>query len=122
MPVRSLSSSVYKWPDRDQVHRALCNSIVALVEQQPNIHKVGYIGSYARGDWGVGSDLDLVVVIEDDDTRFLDRTIPLDLVEIPVPVDVIIYTLGEWVELLNRPGKFTETIQSEIVWIYMGSN
>jgi len=89
---------------------------------QPNILKVGYIGSYARGDWGVGSDLDLVVIIEDDDTRFLDRTIPLDLAEIPVPVDVITYTLSEWEECLRREGKFTETIQSEIVWIYLGSN
>lgn len=122
MPVRSLSSPVFKWPDRDQVHRALCKSIDALIKVQPNILKVGYIGSYARGDWGVGSDMDLVVIIEDDDTRFLDRTIPLDLAEIPVPVDVITYTLSEWEECLRREGKFTETIQSEIVWIYLGSN
>lgn len=118
MPVRSLSSPVFKWPDRAQVHEALCTWVDALVDQQPDVRMVGYIGSYARGDWGVGSDVDLIVVVDNDDTPFLDRTISLDFTEIPVPVDVLTYTASEWDKLINRGGKFSETIKTEIVWIY----
>jgi predicted nucleotidyltransferase len=25
--------------------------------------EIGYFGSYARGDWGVGSDVDLIVIV-----------------------------------------------------------
>lgn len=118
MPVRSLSSPVFKWPDRNKVHSALSKWTEVLVASRPDIIKVGYIGSYARGDWGVGSDVDLVVVIEGHDMPFLDRTMDVDLGAIPVPVDTLLYTWDEWEGLLNQTSKFTTMIKSEAVWLY----
>ena len=64
MPVRSLNSSVMKWPDRETVHQAIEVWAKRLQDAQPNVQQVGYFGSYARGDWGVGSDVDVVLVVE----------------------------------------------------------
>ena len=33
-------------------------------KRRPGVLRIGYMGSYARSDWGVGSDLDLVIVVE----------------------------------------------------------
>jgi predicted nucleotidyltransferase len=30
----------------------------------PELLRLGYFGSYARGDWGVGSDLDLFALVD----------------------------------------------------------
>ncbi|MFQ5811257.1 MAG: nucleotidyltransferase family protein, partial [Armatimonadota bacterium] len=63
MPVRSLHSSVLRWPDREIVLDALRRWTDRLARGHANVRRLGYCGSYARGDWGVGSDLDIIVVI-----------------------------------------------------------
>jgi hypothetical protein len=35
-----------------------------MAGERKDILQIGYFGSYARGDWGVGSDLDLIVIVE----------------------------------------------------------
>ena len=64
MPVRSLSSPVLRWPDKREVDQAVRRWSERAVASRPDILRVGYFGSYARGDWGVGSDLDLVIIVE----------------------------------------------------------
>lgn len=63
MLVRSLTSSILRWPDAATVDRALRRWAREMARQRPELRRVGYFGSYARGDWGPGSDLDVVVVI-----------------------------------------------------------
>ena len=58
MPVRSLSSSVLKWPDAQTVERALRRWTKKAVRDRDDVLRA-YFGSYSRGGWGVGSDLDL---------------------------------------------------------------
>jgi len=36
--------------------------------------RIGYFGSYARGDWGVGSDLDLLVIVTAAEEAFEKRS------------------------------------------------
>ncbi|SHI78562.1 nucleotidyltransferase domain-containing protein [Desulfofundulus thermosubterraneus] len=62
MPVKSLSSSVLKWPYVRLVDRAVRRWAAEMVEKRKDIRHIGYFGSYARGDWGVGSDVYLVAV------------------------------------------------------------
>ena len=64
MPVRSLNSSVLRWPDAATVDRALRKWAAEVVAKRKNVLRIGYFGSYARDDWGVRSDIDLVVVVE----------------------------------------------------------
>ena len=63
MPVRLLSSSVLKWPDAQTVDRAVRQWAAKVVRSRTDVLRIGYFGSYARGDWGVGSDLDLVILV-----------------------------------------------------------
>jgi predicted nucleotidyltransferase len=66
--------------------------------------RIGYFGSYARGDWGVGSDLDLIIVVERADQPFERRGARWAIAELPVPADVLVYTEEEW-DLRGRQGK-----------------
>jgi hypothetical protein len=78
MPMRSLNSSVLIWPDRETVEQALRRWLVQEVGHHPELVRLGYFGSYARGDWGVGSDLDLIVIVRDTDTPFERRALTWD--------------------------------------------
>ena len=102
MPVRSLSSSVLRWPDKEEVLRALRVWIKARLKDHPEMLKVGYFGSYSRGDWGVGSDLDLLVIVREAKRPFLERLIEWPVEGLPVPTDVFIYTEAEWKRMLQR--------------------
>jgi uncharacterized protein len=45
MPVRSLNSSVFKWPDRGQVDDAVRQWAEKAVNSREGIIKLGYFGS-----------------------------------------------------------------------------
>jgi predicted nucleotidyltransferase len=92
---------------------------VEQVRQQPEIERLGYFGSYARGDWGVGSDLDLVAVVDDSREPFERRSLNWDLHGLPVPADILIYTALEWEELQGRDDKFSRMLSREVVWTYL---
>ena len=68
----------------------------------PSVVAAGYFGSYARGNWGVGSDLDLVVIVEASAEPFERRAVPFDTLRLPVPVDLLVYTRAEWTRLASR--------------------
>jgi predicted nucleotidyltransferase len=119
MPTRSLGSPVLKWPDAQTVHQAVRRWVETVVQQRLDVVRVGYFGSYARGDWGVGSDLDLVIVLEGSDQPFERRSADWDLRELPVPADVLVYTREEW-QSLPQEGRFYQTVMREAVWVYVG--
>ncbi len=96
MPVRSLSSSVRKWPDIKAVKAVLHEWVKQTVASQADVVRIGHFGSFARGDWGVGSDLDLVIVVKSSSQPFERRWANRDTTKLPVPVDVLVYTEGEW--------------------------
>jgi hypothetical protein len=98
VPVRSLSSSVLKWPTKDEVTQALSLWAASVASRDPNIRRIGYRGSYADGTWGVGSDIDVVIVVASTTRDFLERGRDFDLTGLPVPADLLVYTAGEAVE------------------------
>lgn len=116
MPVRSLSSSVLRWPDAQTVDCAVRDWAEKVVRDREDVLRIGYFGSYARGDWGVGSDLDLVVIVERSDHPFEGRSVEWDLTVLPVPADVLVYTRGEW-RILSQQGRFRQ-VSREAVWVY----
>ena len=118
MPVRSLNSSVIKWPDLQEVKTAIVLWVNKLVGTHPEILRIGYIGSYARGDWGVGSDLDLIIIVEKSDTPFWRRPLTLEMPESPVPVEMIIYTLAEWQAMAGENNLFYRTVEKEVKWLF----
>ncbi|GBE11005.1 hypothetical protein BMS3Bbin12_01771 [bacterium BMS3Bbin12] len=119
MPVRSLNSPVLKWPDRVQVDGA----VRAWAEQIGTTHDellcAGYFGSYARDDWGVGSDIDLVLVVRESDKPFDRRALDFDATGLPVPAELLVYTQEEWRRLMDEAGRFARTLAAETVWVYV---
>ena len=113
MPVRSLGSSILRWPDRDAVHEAARRWAEDLARHRPEVLRVGYFGSYARGDWGVGSDLDLVMVVESSPHPFPRRAAAYDATSLPVPCDLLAYTEDEWDRLPASAPPRRET-----VWVF----
>jgi predicted nucleotidyltransferase len=118
MPVRSSSSHVLTWPSRDAVAEAARAWGVALKASRSDVVRVGYFGSYARGDWGVGSDLDLVLILTECDEPPLRRALAFDTIRgFPVPVDLLVYTLDEWRRLEAEKAPFVERLSAWVAWV-----
>ena len=118
MPVRSLNSSVIKWPDLRTVDQAAREWVDQQVRSGRDILRAGYFGSYARGDWGVNSDLDLILIVRHSDQPFLRRALQWDILDLPVPVDLLVYTQEEWQNLAKQGGRFPQVVEKEAVWVY----
>ena len=118
MPVRSLNSSVLVWPDRQQVDRAVRAWAVEVGDSRPHLRRLGYFGSYARGDWGVGSDLDLIAIVSSADEPFLRRALAWDLTTLPVPAEILVYTEAEWREMADRDSRFARTLEQDTTWVF----
>jgi len=117
MPVRSSSSSVLRWPDRDTVDRAVRAWSADLIGTHPAVERAGYFGSYARDDWGVGSDLDLIVIVDGSAEPFTRRALAFDTLELPVPADLLVYTVDEWRRMRDEGVSFATRVEREAVWV-----
>jgi hypothetical protein len=100
------------------VRRALDAWLRQALPDHPEVLRIGYFGSYARGDWGVGSDLDLVVIVPSSDKPFTERPCDWDVTTLPVPTDILVYTQEEWAELAQKSPRFFATLERETVWIF----
>ena len=118
MPVRSFSAPVLRWPDAGTVHAAFRAWAARAAGSRPVVVRIGYFGSYARGDWGVGSDLDVLVVVERTELPFERRGTEWDTLDLPVPADVLVYAEDEWLRLREERG-FVRTASREAVWAYV---
>ncbi|MBI4305798.1 MAG: nucleotidyltransferase domain-containing protein [Chloroflexi bacterium] len=114
MPVRSLNSYVLKWPDRESVDAAVRQWAQATARAFPIVVAIGYFGSYARGDWGPGSDVDIVIIGTESPVEDRYR-LNFHSEKLPVPADVLFYTLDEWNRLGGRMGRM---LREETVWVY----
>jgi len=117
MPVRSLRSSVLVWPDRPAVDASVRQWAEQTARQRPELLRVGYFGSYARGNWGVGSDLDLLLIVARADDPFERRAVRWDTTALPVPADVLVYTAAEW-ESVSVATAFGRSVSTEAVWVF----
>ncbi len=121
MPVRSLSSRIVKWPDRREVEAAIRSHAAAIAQAEPRLGALGYFGSYARDEWGVGSDVDLVAVL---DVTAGERTpSALELpwtreIRLPVSHDLFIYSVADLRRMVEDGMRFARMLASEAVWVY----
>jgi predicted nucleotidyltransferase len=89
------------------------------IPKHPKLLQLGYFGSYARGDWGVGSDLDLIAIVSDSSEPFEQRSLSWSLTSLPVASDLMVYTEKEWDALQEKGGRFVRTVSREAIWIYV---
>lgn len=89
-----------------------------MAGRQPGVLRIGCFGSYARGDAGVGSDIDLVAVARDAGEPFIHRSASWPVEQLPVPAELLVYTDAEWEHLMAAGGRFTDTLRREVVWLW----
>jgi predicted nucleotidyltransferase len=109
---------VLKWPDRTAVDTALRSLVDRLAAAHPELLKVGYFGSYARGDWGVGSDLDVIAIVRTSEAPFAERAGAFDISGLPVPAELLVYTEGEWSDMQREGRRFVRELECEAVWVF----
>ena len=117
MPVRSLRSSVLKWPDRQTVDAAVRRLAEREAAGPLRLRALGYFGSYATGSWGAGSDVDLIAVVDQSDLPFEMRAAQWDLSTLPVPADLLVYTTDDWAAMIRRDDRFARMLRRDTVWI-----
>jgi predicted nucleotidyltransferase len=86
---------------------------------RPDLQRLGYFGSYARNDWGVGSDLDLIAVVDDISEPFERRSLNWNLSSLPVPSEIVVYTDKEFEDLQKKNTRFGRLLKSEVVWTFL---
>ncbi len=62
MPVRSLTQSLLRWPEPEHVLNQVRLWAAQAAAAHPGLERVCLFGSYGRGDAGVGSDLNLLLI------------------------------------------------------------
>jgi predicted nucleotidyltransferase len=92
--------------------------IESIKPDHPELLALGVFGSYARGDAGVGSDLDLVAIVRSSAAPFVERGRAWPVERLPVPAEILVYTSDEWADLERRGGRFPETLRRETRWIF----
>lgn len=80
--------------DRRRVEAAL-QALVETLQHREEVLAVVCFGSWARGEAGVGSDIDVLVVLRDSDRPFLERIDRYRPETFPVDLDLFPYTLAE---------------------------
>ena len=110
-----MNSAVFRWPDRETVLGAARRWASALRRRDSTVWLVGCIGSYARGDWGVGSDLDVIVVLAHSSLSRAQRYARYYPDDLPVPADLWVYTQAEGRSLEQHSAQLWQRIQRELV-------
>jgi predicted nucleotidyltransferase len=98
MPKRSSRSASSIYRDYEGIIRGLRQAAEGALARHPELERVILFGSMARGDYGLYSDADVILVLRSSDvTPFFNR-IPSfldDFLEAPVPVELFPYTQDE---------------------------
>jgi hypothetical protein len=109
---------VFKWPDEATVTSAFRFWAERTGREDPKISAIGYFGSYATRTWGVGSDLDAVIIVRESAHPFEKRAIEFDTSSLPVAADVLVYTREEWARLTAGGSGFGGRLKDQTVWVY----
>lgn len=117
MPAMSSTGSVLRWPSAE----AVLEQARAWAEQQaaanPDIQAVGVFGSYGRGDAGVGSDLDLLLIDEDAEGPQHQRLRHWPLERLPLSCDALVLTSSELQELLAGDTRMARELHRDLRWL-----
>ncbi|QVL52087.1 MAG: nucleotidyltransferase domain-containing protein [Cyanobium sp. M30B3] len=118
MPVRLLTQSVLRWPRPEQV----LQEVRTWAEEQRLAHvslrRVGVFGSYGRGDAGVGSDLDLLLIDEDAGGPQHQRLRHWPLERLPLSCDALVLTSSELQELLAGDSRMARELRRDLRWLH----
>ena len=103
MPKRSSNSVVVRSVDYAAVRRALDEYAQRLLATRPDVEEIVVFGSFEKGNYAPGSDLDVFIVLSRSDLSVRERIRGLLPERFPVPTDVFPYTREEMRSLAPSP-------------------
>ena len=122
MQARSSTLYARQWPTPEAVLAALRQWADAQATARPELTALGFFGSHARGDSGFGSDLDLVAIVKRSDLPRMERNRDWPYELLPVPADLLVFTVEEWRRIHERGGRFARVMEEEVVWVVGAAN
>ncbi len=89
-----------------------------LRRDHPEVVRVGYFGSYARGDYVPGSDFDVLLELAKSEVpKWRDRAPAYKPDRFPVGIEMFAYTSDELGRMRAAGAAFIQTIDAEIHWL-----
>ena len=108
------------WPDNfiNRESNKIVKRFINLIIKTFNLKKVIIFGSFARGDYHKGSDLDLIIVGEFKE-RFIDRIGKIiELNDTNLEIDAMVYTEEEFQKMIKERRPFIEQALEEGIVVY----
>ena len=117
MPVSSPPGFVLRWPSPAEVLRAAGAWAEAQRRENPDLLAVGVFGSYGRGDAGVGSDLDLLLILRECSEPIWERLRRWDTGSLPLACDLLVYNQAEWRSLPGWNPRLAAALRHDTRWL-----
>jgi predicted nucleotidyltransferase len=108
------------WPDNfiNRKTNKTVKKFINLIIKKFNLKKIIIFGSFARGDYHKGSDLDLIIVGEFKE-RFIDRIGKIiELNDSDLEIDAMVYTEEEFQKMIQERRPFIEQALEEGIVVY----
>lgn len=108
------------WPNNfiDRKTNKIVKRFINLIIKKFNLKKIIVFGSFARGDYHKGSDLDLVIVGEFKD-RFIERIGKIiELNDSDLEIEAMVYTEEEFQKMIKEKRPFIEQVLKEGIVVY----
>jgi predicted nucleotidyltransferase len=99
--------------DRPRIAEALRELVEARYRLDPRVVSVYLFGSFAWGMPAPGSDLDLLVIVDDDPRPARDRIPDYLPGAFPIGVDVLVWTRAEWEERLAEGDRLARQVATQ---------
>ena len=112
------SSAAPKFVDRDEILGIARASARRIAAEYPSVSKIVLFGSFARGDYGWRSDLDLLVILETSEKPPSERIGEILSFVSAYPTDVFPYTIAEIQSRLSEGDPFLSRALSEGIILY----
>lgn len=125
MPVRLLTQSLLRWPEPEVVFQAVERWAEQQAQRYSSLQSVAVYGSYGRGEAGVGSDLDLLLIDAEAQGPQSSRYRQWPFETLPLGCDALVLTPLELEQLLaasegDDPAKaaMARAMQRDCRWIW----
>jgi predicted nucleotidyltransferase len=112
------------WPDNfiNRKSNKIVKRFINLIIKKFNLKKIIIFGSFARGDYHKGSDLDLIIIGEFKE-RFIDRIGKIvELNNSDLEIDAMVYTEEEFQKMIKERRPFIEQALEEGIVVYEKRN
>jgi predicted nucleotidyltransferase len=99
--------------NREQILKALEDLIQQWTQRHPELEQVILFGSFARGDYFPGSDVDMLLILEKSDQPFLSRMVKFLPAHFLIDIDIFPYARDEFERIIKEPHSLVGQALSE---------